>query len=86
MNILRAAYNGFLEFCKDDRGNSSMTRLTTFINVLAALWVTVKAVQVAEKGMLGWEFVTLVFLVWVVAYLNKNVGRYLERISELMKK
>ncbi len=66
------------EFFKDNSGKFSMVRLGMFINLLVAAYVSI---IVVVGGDIGYDAITLIFGLWVLAYGGKNAAKYIENIK-----
>ena len=69
-------------FFEEAPGVFSMSRMAMFINLLVAAWVTITGVPpIADKAP-GYDFVTLILMLWVLAYGGKNAAKYIENIKK----
>jgi len=68
-------------FFEESPGNFSMSRLGMFINLLVAAWVTISGLPPFTEGAPGYDFVSLVFGLWIFAYGGKNAAKYIENLK-----
>ena len=69
-------------FFEESPGVFSMSRLAMFINLLVAAWVTISGLPPFSDTIPGYDFVSLVFGLWIFAYSGKNAAKYIENIKE----